>query len=108
MAQALEIDSNNIQRDIGLVRQQAVEVAESATQITTTANEVAEGAEVQLRVLERTVAIADAMNRGEGTLGRFLRDTTMYFQVIETNAEIQALLRDMRANPRKYINLTIF
>lgn len=52
--------------------------------------------------------IADAMNRGEGTLGRFLRDTTMYYQVIETNAEVQALLRDMRANPRKYINLTIF
>jgi phospholipid/cholesterol/gamma-HCH transport system substrate-binding protein len=52
--------------------------------------------------------IADAMNRGEGTLGRILRDTTMYYQVIETNAEVQALLRDMRANPRKYINLTIF
>ncbi len=52
--------------------------------------------------------IADALNRGEGTLGRFLRDTTMYFQLIETNEEVQALLRDMRANPRKYINLTIF
>ena len=52
--------------------------------------------------------IADAMNRGEGTLGRLVRDTTMYFELIETNAEVQALLRDMRANPRKYINLTIF
>jgi phospholipid/cholesterol/gamma-HCH transport system substrate-binding protein len=52
--------------------------------------------------------IAASLNRGEGTLGRFLRDTTMYFQLIETNAEVQALLRDMRANPRKYINLTIF
>lgn len=52
--------------------------------------------------------VADAVNRGEGTLGRLVRDTTMYYQVIETNAEVQALLRDMRANPRKYINLTIF
>jgi phospholipid/cholesterol/gamma-HCH transport system substrate-binding protein len=52
--------------------------------------------------------VADAINRGEGTLGRLVRDTSMYFHVIETNEEIQALLRDMRANPRKYINLTIF
>ena len=53
-------------------------------------------------------AIALSVNRGEGTLGRLLRDTTMYLRVIETNAEVQALLRDLRANPRKYINLTIF
>lgn len=57
----------------------------------------------------RTVgAIAQGVNRGEGTLGRLMRDTAMYYHVIETNAELQALLRDMRANPRKYINLTIF
>ena len=52
--------------------------------------------------------VADAINNGEGTLGRLVRDTTMYFRLIETNAEVQALLRDMQANPRKYINLTIF
>jgi phospholipid/cholesterol/gamma-HCH transport system substrate-binding protein len=52
--------------------------------------------------------VAAALNRGEGTLGRMLRDTMMYFRLIETNAEVQELLRDMRANPRKYINLTIF
>lgn len=50
----------------------------------------------------------DAINRGEGTLGRLMSDTTMYYRLLETNAEVQALLRDMRANPRKYINLTIF
>ncbi|MGQ0560399.1 MAG: MlaD family protein [Gemmatimonadota bacterium] len=53
-------------------------------------------------------AVAQAVNRGEGTLGRLVRDTSMYFGVVETNAEVQALLRDIRANPRRYINLTIF
>jgi phospholipid/cholesterol/gamma-HCH transport system substrate-binding protein len=53
-------------------------------------------------------AVAQAINRGEGTLGRLVRDTMAYFHVIETNAEVQALLRDIRANPRRYINLTIF
>jgi len=52
--------------------------------------------------------IAQHVNRGEGTLGKLVRDTSMYFRLLETNAEVQALLRDMRANPRRYINLTIF
>jgi phospholipid/cholesterol/gamma-HCH transport system substrate-binding protein len=57
----------------------------------------------------RTVgAIAQAVQRGEGTLGKLLSDTTMYFRMIETNAEVQRLLRDIQQNPRKYINLTIF
>ncbi|HEX6063290.1 MAG TPA: hypothetical protein VFZ04_03670, partial [Longimicrobiales bacterium] len=53
-------------------------------------------------------SIADAMNRGEGTLGRLVRDTMMYYRIIETNEELQALLRDFRANPQRYINLKIF
>ena len=53
-------------------------------------------------------AIAETVQRGEGTLGRLVRDTSMYFNLLETNEEVQALLRDLRANPRRYINLTIF
>jgi phospholipid/cholesterol/gamma-HCH transport system substrate-binding protein len=52
--------------------------------------------------------IADAMNRGEGTLGRLVRDTMMYYRIVETNEELSALLRDFRANPTRYINLKIF
>ena len=66
MAQVFEVASDNLDRDIGLIRRQAVQVAESAAQITTTANEVAEGADVQLRLLERTVAIADEMTTSMG------------------------------------------
>jgi phospholipid/cholesterol/gamma-HCH transport system substrate-binding protein len=53
-------------------------------------------------------AMAQNVNRGQGTLGKLVTDSAMYFRFIETNAELQALLRDMRANPRRYINLTIF
>jgi phospholipid/cholesterol/gamma-HCH transport system substrate-binding protein len=52
--------------------------------------------------------IAEAMNRGEGTLGKLVRDTMMYYRIVETNEELQALLRDFRANPQRYINLKIF
>jgi phospholipid/cholesterol/gamma-HCH transport system substrate-binding protein len=52
--------------------------------------------------------IASAVERGEGTLGLLLRDTALYFNLVETNIEVQALLSDIRRNPRRYINLTIF
>jgi len=56
----------------------------------------------------RVGQIAAAVERGEGTLGKLLRDTTLYTNLVDTNLEVQALLRDLRRNPRKYINLTIF
>jgi phospholipid/cholesterol/gamma-HCH transport system substrate-binding protein len=52
--------------------------------------------------------IASGIERGEGSLGRLLRDTTLYMNLVETNVEVQTLLRDIRRNPRRYINLTIF
>jgi phospholipid/cholesterol/gamma-HCH transport system substrate-binding protein len=52
--------------------------------------------------------IAAAVERGEGTLGRLLQDTSLYVSLVETNLEVQTLLRDIRRNPRRYINLTIF
>lgn len=52
--------------------------------------------------------IASAMERGEGTLGMLLRDTALYYNLVEMNVEVQALLRDLRENPRRYINLRIF
>jgi phospholipid/cholesterol/gamma-HCH transport system substrate-binding protein len=52
--------------------------------------------------------IAAAVQRGEGTLGKLLRDTTLYMSLVETNVEMQALLRDIRRNPRRYINLRVF
>jgi phospholipid/cholesterol/gamma-HCH transport system substrate-binding protein len=52
--------------------------------------------------------LASAVERGEGTLGMLLRDTALYFSLVDTNVEVQTLLRDIRRNPRRYINLTIF
>lgn len=53
-------------------------------------------------------SIAGAVDRGEGSLGMLLRDTALYINLVQTNIEVQNLLRDIRNNPRRYINLTIF
>jgi phospholipid/cholesterol/gamma-HCH transport system substrate-binding protein len=52
--------------------------------------------------------IATGIERGEGTLGMLLRDTALYVGLVETNAEVQTLLRDIRRNPRRNLTLTIY
>ncbi|MBX6362612.1 MAG: MCE family protein [Gemmatimonadetes bacterium] len=57
----------------------------------------------------RTVAnVATSLQGGRGTLAQLVRDTTLYTQLVQTNAQIQALLADLQRNPKKYINLKVF
>ncbi len=53
-------------------------------------------------------AVLAAMEVGEGTLGRLLRDTTMAAELESTLAELSALLEDIRENPNRYVRLSIF
>jgi phospholipid/cholesterol/gamma-HCH transport system substrate-binding protein len=52
--------------------------------------------------------IVRAIDRGEGTLGHLLQDTTLYRDLVETNALVRDLVQDFQRNPRRYINLRIF
>lgn len=55
------------------------------------------------------------MDRGEGTLGKLSTDETLYKNAAEATAnlnkatvELNKLLADFQANPKKYINLKVF
>jgi len=52
----------------------------------------------------------DKLNAGNGTLGQFLVNPQLYESLNGATREFQALARDMRANPKKFlsIKLTIF
>jgi phospholipid/cholesterol/gamma-HCH transport system substrate-binding protein len=60
-------------------------------------------------------SILARMDRGEGTLGKLSTDDTLYKNASEASAnlnkatqELNKLLVDFQAHPRKYINLKIF
>jgi phospholipid/cholesterol/gamma-HCH transport system substrate-binding protein len=46
--------------------------------------------------------------RGNGTVGKLLSDTTVYADVRHLIAQMDSLLADVKKNPKKYINLRIF
>jgi phospholipid/cholesterol/gamma-HCH transport system substrate-binding protein len=76
--------------------------------LVTTGQELQRTASSADSTFRRVSNIAGAVERGEGSLGRLLHDTSLYFTLVETNVQVQTLLRDIRENPRRYINLTIF
>lgn len=53
-------------------------------------------------------AVAGRLESGEGSLGLLLQDSTLYVDLLRTNAILQALLKDIQENPRKYIKLELF
>lgn len=52
--------------------------------------------------------IAARVERGEGSLGRLISDTTLAIRAEDLLAEFNLLMQDVRANPRKYVRLSIF
>ena len=48
------------------------------------------------------------IERGEGNAGKLLRDTLLYSDLRKLVGQVDTVLVDLKANPRKYINLSIF
>jgi phospholipid/cholesterol/gamma-HCH transport system substrate-binding protein len=53
-------------------------------------------------------AIMARLERGEGTAGKLLTDTLLYRDVRSLLTDIDSLVTDFKANPKKYINVRIF
>ena len=60
------------------------------------------------RVSASLEVILARMERGEGTLGQLSVNDTLYLSMTAAVMSLQALLEDVRANPGRYINLSIF
>ena len=59
-------------------------------------------------LLLRTEAVAARVERGDGTLGMLVRDSSLYLQSDSLVRELRSLVQDVKANPKRYVNLSIF
>lgn len=55
--------------------------------------------------LESAVAKIDSK---QGTLGLLLNDSKLYDQLLLTNRSLTTLLDDLRVNPKRYVNISVF
>jgi phospholipid/cholesterol/gamma-HCH transport system substrate-binding protein len=52
--------------------------------------------------------VAGKVDRGDGTLGRLVNDDSLYIQVRNTTSSLQALIDDIKKNPKKYVHVSVF
>ncbi|MBI1920319.1 MAG: MCE family protein [Geobacter sp.] len=64
-----------------------------------------ERTERSLAALEETVT---ALNKGEGTAGKLVKERELYDKMNRAVEDIDALVKDIKANPRRYIKLSVF
>jgi phospholipid/cholesterol/gamma-HCH transport system substrate-binding protein len=65
-----------------------------------------------VKSLEKTLAnvnkIISGIESGKGTLGKLAKDDAMYTNFTKSSKELELLLQDLRLNPTRYINVSLF
>ncbi len=52
--------------------------------------------------------ITTKIENGQGSLGQFFNDTTLYEQIKKTTQNVDSLIVDIKKNPKKYLKISIF
>jgi phospholipid/cholesterol/gamma-HCH transport system substrate-binding protein len=58
--------------------------------------------------LEKTASIMGKMNNGEGTAGQFFTNDSLYMNLNNSVESLDLLLKDLKANPKRYVNVSVF
>ena len=53
-------------------------------------------------------AFVDGVNQGKGTLGQLVVNDSLYVSLNHSLVSLDKLLEDLKANPKKYINVSVF
>ncbi len=65
-----------------------------------------------VKKLEKTLASVDKImadvQAGKGTLGKLAKDEALYTNFTKTSKELELLLQDLRLNPTRYVNVSLF
>lgn len=58
--------------------------------------------------VERLNSVLLAVESGEGTAGRLVRDPALYDSLTVATGRLSALLEDLKANPKRYVRFSVF
>ena len=65
-----------------------------------------------VKKLEATInnvnGILTNLEQGKGSMGKLLNDDAMYSNFTKTSKELELLLQDLRLNPTRYVNVSVF
>jgi phospholipid/cholesterol/gamma-HCH transport system substrate-binding protein len=58
--------------------------------------------------LEKASSLMDNLNKGKGSAGQFLTNDTLYSNLSNSLASLNLLLKDMKAEPKRYVHFSLF
>ncbi|MDR2383261.1 MAG: MlaD family protein [Prevotellaceae bacterium] len=61
-----------------------------------------------VEVFDELKTVINKINSGEGNFGKLIHDETIYNNLTNTLNSLDALLSDIKENPKRYINISIF
>lgn len=59
-------------------------------------------------VSNKLSSVIDGINNGKGSLGKLTKDETLYNNLNETSNNLNLLIKDLKENPKRYINISVF
>ncbi|MGQ7947472.1 MlaD family protein [Flavobacterium sp. WC2509] len=58
--------------------------------------------------LYKVDGIMKGIESGQGTMGKLMKDDALYANLEKTSKELELLLQDVRLNPTRYVNVSVF
>lgn len=83
-------------------------LASTLQQLEVGARSLSTAADAMERSFDSLSSILSKVDRGDGTLGRLVNDSSIYLELQDVLTEVRSLAADMRAHPQRYIQLRIF
>jgi phospholipid/cholesterol/gamma-HCH transport system substrate-binding protein len=60
------------------------------------------------QISTRFNAILDGLEKGEGSMGKLLKDENLYNNLEGASRQLEQLLQDMKLNPKRYVHFSVF
>ncbi len=67
--------------------------------------------EISVRLNKVSADVADItnkVNKGQGTAGKFINDSSVYDNIDRATKQLDKLLQDMKLNPKRYVHFSVF
>lgn len=59
-------------------------------------------------VSNKLSSVIAGIEKGQGSLGKLAKDETLYNNLSETSSNLNLLIKDLKENPKRYINISVF